>query len=123
MRRSLIAATMIPVLNEAGVPQISPANTAVGLTTDDPGATPGEPDKYYPSGERNYGRVVPIDTIQGAAQAQYMKDEGVTNVYRLPLEKALELARRDPMVLAGRLVIEGARWMTAEGAARFGSEQ
>ena len=26
---------------------------------------------------------MPIDTIQGAAQAQYMKDEGVTNVYIL----------------------------------------
>ena len=26
---------------------------------------------------------MPIDTIQGAAQAQYMKDEGVTSVYIL----------------------------------------
>jgi uncharacterized protein YciI len=42
------------------------------------------------------------------------------SVYRLPLDEALTLARQDPMVLAGRLVIEGARWMTAEGAARFG---
>ena len=54
-----------------------------GLTKKGTGATPGEPDKYYPTGERNYGRVVPIDTIQGAAQAQYMKDEGVTSVYML----------------------------------------
>ena len=44
------AAVSIPVLNEAGVPKISPANTAVGLTTKEPGATPGEPDKYYPTG-------------------------------------------------------------------------
>jgi uncharacterized protein len=43
------------------------------------------------------------------------------SVYRLPLTDALALARADPMVLAGRLVIEGARWMTAEGSARFGS--
>ena len=43
------------------------------------------------------------------------------SVYRLPLEEALALARADPMVLAGRLVIEGARWMTAEGTARFGA--
>ena len=42
------------------------------------------------------------------------------SVYRLPLEKALELARADPMVVAGRLVIEGARWLTAEGTATFG---
>jgi branched-chain amino acid transport system substrate-binding protein len=62
---------------------VSPSNTALGLTKGGAGAEPGEPDKYYPSGERNYGRVVPIDTIQGAAQAQYMKDEGVTSVYIL----------------------------------------
>jgi uncharacterized protein YciI len=43
------------------------------------------------------------------------------SVYRLPLEEALAFARGDPMVIAGRLVIEGARWMTAEGTARFGS--
>jgi uncharacterized protein len=42
------------------------------------------------------------------------------SVYRLALEEALALARADPMVIAGRLVIEGARWMTAEGTARFG---
>src|SRR6185295_11497655 len=41
------SAVSIPILNEAGVPQISPANTAVGLTSDEPGANPGEPDKYY----------------------------------------------------------------------------
>ena len=43
------------------------------------------------------------------------------SVYRLPLDEALALARADPMVLAGRLVIDGARWMTAEGSARFGT--
>src|SRR6185295_8569973 len=59
-------AVSLPILNEAGVPQISPANTGVGLTTDDPGAQPGEPDKYYPSGTRTYARIVPRDTIQGA---------------------------------------------------------
>ena len=41
------------------------------------------------------------------------------SVYAVGLDEALALARADPMVLAGRLVIEGARWMTAEGTARF----
>jgi branched-chain amino acid transport system substrate-binding protein len=77
------SAISIPINNEAGILQVSPSNTALGLTKGGAGAEPGEPDKYYPSGERNYGRVVPIDTIQGAALAQYMKDEGVTNVYIL----------------------------------------
>src|SRR5215217_1946209 len=76
-------AVSLPILNEAGVPQISPANTAVGLTTDEPGATPGEPDKYYPSGERTYARIVPKDTIQGAAVATLMKQDGCTKVQLL----------------------------------------
>jgi branched-chain amino acid transport system substrate-binding protein len=74
------SAVSIPILNEAGVPQISPANTAVGLTTDEPGAQPGEPDKYYPSGERTYARIVPKDTIQGAALVTLMKEDGCTKV-------------------------------------------
>jgi branched-chain amino acid transport system substrate-binding protein len=74
------SAISIPVLNEAGVPQISPANTAVGLTSNDPGAAPGEPEKYYPSGERTYARIVPKDTIQGAALAALMKQEGCAKV-------------------------------------------
>ena len=77
------SAISIPITNEAGILQVSPSNTRYGLTKGGAGAEPGEPDKYYPTGERTYGRVVPIDTIQGAAQAQYMKDEGVTSVYIL----------------------------------------
>jgi branched-chain amino acid transport system substrate-binding protein len=78
------SAVSIPILNEAGVPQISPANTAVGLTSDEPGAGPGEPDKYYPaldSNGRTYTRIVPKDTIQGAALATLMKQDGCTKVY------------------------------------------
>jgi branched-chain amino acid transport system substrate-binding protein len=74
------SAISIPVLNEAGVPQISPANTAVGLTSDEPGSNPGEPDKYYPAGTRTYTRIVPKDTIQGAALATVMKEDGCTKV-------------------------------------------
>ena len=74
------SALSIPVLNEAGIPQLSPANTAVGLTTNEPGADKGEPDKYYPAGTRTYARIVPKDTIQGAALATVMKQDGCTKV-------------------------------------------
>jgi len=74
------AAVSIPILNEADVPMISPANTAVGLTTKDPGATPGEPDKYYSSGKRNYVRVVARDSIKGPAMVSTMKEDGCTKV-------------------------------------------
>jgi branched-chain amino acid transport system substrate-binding protein len=75
------SAISIPILNEGGVPQISPANTAVGLTSDDPGADEGEPDKYYVTGERTYTRIVPKDTIQGAALATLMQQEDCTTVF------------------------------------------
>ena len=74
-------AISLPVLNEAGLAQVSPSNTAVGLTTDEPGADKGEPDKYYPSGKRTFVRIVPIDTIQGAALATLMREDGCENVF------------------------------------------
>jgi branched-chain amino acid transport system substrate-binding protein len=96
------AAIAIPILNQAGVPMISPANTAVGLTTNQPGSNPGEPDKYYPTGKRNYTRIVPKDTIQGAALVTLMKQDGCTKVqltndkevYGAGLGKNVELAAK-----------------------------
>jgi branched-chain amino acid transport system substrate-binding protein len=70
----------IPILNQGGVPQISPANTYVGLTTSLPGSAPGEPQKYYPTGKRTYLRIVPIDSIQAAADLLAMKQAGCTKV-------------------------------------------
>jgi branched-chain amino acid transport system substrate-binding protein len=66
----------LPTLNQAGIPQLSPSNTYVGLTTNDPGSEPGEPQKYYPAQTRTYARVVPRDTIQGAALVSVMKSDG-----------------------------------------------
>jgi branched-chain amino acid transport system substrate-binding protein len=75
------SAISIPILNRCGIPQISPANTAVGLTANVPGASPGEPQKYYPTGKRTYARVVPKDTVQAAAQVALQKAEGCTKTY------------------------------------------
>ena len=77
------SAISIPILNEVPIAQVSPANTAVGLTSDDPGADEGEPEKYYPTGQRHYLRIVPKDTIQGAALATVMKQDGCQNAYIL----------------------------------------
>ena len=96
-------AVSLPLLNEAGVAQVSPGNTAVGITSDDPGATPGEPDKYYPTGERTYARILPKDTYQGAALATLAKDEGCESVFILNdkevygagLASNVELAAKD----------------------------
>ena len=76
----------IPIANRAsGGPllYVSPANTYPGLTISGPGTEAGEPDNYYPTGKRNYARVVWNDQFQGAADAQFAKDQGFKNVYVL----------------------------------------
>jgi branched-chain amino acid transport system substrate-binding protein len=93
----------LPILNKAGIPQISPSNTYVGLTTDKPGSEPGEPDKYYPAQTRTYARVVPADDIQGAALVTTMKEDGCKSVhifndkttYGAGLARNIELAAED----------------------------
>jgi branched-chain amino acid transport system substrate-binding protein len=74
------AALSIPILNAVDLVMISPANTYVGLTK---AMAPGEPDKYYPNGKRNYTRVVTADHVQGEANAKWAQKLGVTSVYIL----------------------------------------
>jgi branched-chain amino acid transport system substrate-binding protein len=76
-----ISKVEIPILNKSGILQVSPANTYVGLTSTRPGHEPGEPDKYYKTGKRNYARVVPADNIQGAALVTAAKEAGCKSVH------------------------------------------
>src|SRR5919202_203866 len=62
---------------------VSPANTYVGLTHSGPGTAAGEPNKYYPTGKRNYIRIVAADDFQGAADAMNAKQLGLKSVYIL----------------------------------------
>jgi len=80
------AKLVIPVLNRAPggpVAMVSPANTYPGLTEGGAGTEAGEPDNYYPTGNRNYARVVWNDQFQGAANAQFAKELGLTKVFIL----------------------------------------
>jgi branched-chain amino acid transport system substrate-binding protein len=88
------AAIEIPVLNQApdgGVPMVSPANTFVCITEGGPGCEDTEPDKYYPTGNRNYVRVVPHDAYQGAAMAEFAQSQGIKNIYVLNDKEAYGL--------------------------------
>jgi branched-chain amino acid transport system substrate-binding protein len=73
----------LPPLNSSGpVVMISPANTYPGLTQ--PGFGAGEPDIFYPTHARSYARLVPTDTVQGAADARFVKNTlGASTVYVL----------------------------------------
>jgi branched-chain amino acid transport system substrate-binding protein len=78
------AAIAIPILNAVPMAMISPANTYPGLTLAVEGVTEeGEPDKYYPSGERNYMRNTVADHLQGGAQANWAIENGITTAYVL----------------------------------------
>ena len=63
------SAISMPLLNEAGILQVSPSNTYVGLTRRE-AAEPGEPVKYRPAGIQTYGRVAPADHLQAAAMVK-----------------------------------------------------
>jgi branched-chain amino acid transport system substrate-binding protein len=77
------SAVAIPVLNRAGIVSVSPTSTAVGLTSDGPGASPGEPAKYYPTGQRTFVTLAPDDAAQAAAQVQLQLGSGCTRAYVL----------------------------------------
>jgi branched-chain amino acid transport system substrate-binding protein len=84
----------IPILNRAPngpIAMVSPANTYVGLTHGGAGTAPGEPGKYYPTGKRNYARVVAADDFQGAADAILAKSLNVKKVYILNDKEAYGL--------------------------------
>ena len=89
------AAIIIPVLNEApngGIPMLSPANTWPCLTVNLPGGCDkSEPDKFYPSGNRNYLRVAPADDYQGAAVAEFAQAQGVKKLFILNDKEAYGL--------------------------------
>jgi branched-chain amino acid transport system substrate-binding protein len=88
------AEIIIPKLNTAPngpVGMASPANTYVGLTHKGPAIAPGEPDKYYPTGKRNYIRLVAADDFQGAADALLTKQLGFKTVFILNDKEAYGL--------------------------------
>jgi branched-chain amino acid transport system substrate-binding protein len=105
------SAISIPILNEANVLQVSPSNTYVGLTRSE-GADKGEPDKYYPAGKRTYGRVVPADHIQAAAQVTYQKDQGCKKTYIL----------NDKEVYGKGIAVQVANIAKAQGLAIAGND-
>lgn len=77
------AAISIPLLNREDIAQISPAASSVGLTAVGPGSSPGEPEKYYPTGTRTFVRPVPNDAIQAVAQVHLAQRMGCRRMFVL----------------------------------------
>jgi branched-chain amino acid transport system substrate-binding protein len=108
------AAVAIPILNRAQggpVAIVSPSNTYVGLTRRPSAQDSGEPGRYYPTGQRNYARVLPADDVQAAADAIVARRLGVKRVYALDeggdpsrsfVDDFVRSARRLGVAVAGR---------------------
>ena len=75
-RDSAATALSLPLTNEGNILQVSPTSAYDGLTRAG-GVRTGEPERFYPSGRRTFGRMVPADHVQASALVGYMKDEGV----------------------------------------------
>jgi len=80
---SAIARVSVPIMCSAQLAMISNEATYPGLTSQSPYNAPGEPDAYYPGCQRNFTRVVPTDTLQGAVAAEFARKIGVSRVYVL----------------------------------------
>ncbi len=71
----------MPLTNQAGMAQITPANSYPGLTKT--GYEAGEPGIYRPTGKVNYFRTFGADDLQGSAGAAWAKCLGFKKVYIL----------------------------------------
>jgi branched-chain amino acid transport system substrate-binding protein len=75
-------AISLPLINAAGILQVSPSSPYVGLISSlDAGQD--EPGRFYPSGRRIFGRLQPGDPAQAQAQVRLMQTLGVHKLYVL----------------------------------------
>jgi branched-chain amino acid transport system substrate-binding protein len=75
-------AVSLPLINAAGILQVSPGSPYIGLTSSlDAGQD--EPERFYPSGKRTFGRLALGDRAQSIAQAKLMRSLGVRRLYVL----------------------------------------
>ena len=68
-----------PILNRAGLLQVSPTASYIGLTRSE-AASPGEPEKYQPTGRRTFARVCASDFLDGRAAVVYARALGITRL-------------------------------------------
>ena len=81
---SACSVAALPQLNRArGGPlgMLAAYNSFVGLTHPAPGVDPRLLSELYPTGRRNYLRILPTDDLQGAAAALMARQRGRTSVY------------------------------------------
>ncbi|MBA2239978.1 MAG: ABC transporter substrate-binding protein [Solirubrobacterales bacterium] len=71
--------TSLPITNEAGLPQVSPASAAMDLVRE-PGSFNDPPEDFALGGDRTFIRVIPGDEAQAEAAAELARRERVRSV-------------------------------------------
>jgi branched-chain amino acid transport system substrate-binding protein len=75
------SAISVPVTNDAGILQVSPGDGFTGLTRLEPGTSVATvPERYYPSGRRNFLRLVPNDYLQAATLVAWARGRGARRI-------------------------------------------
>jgi len=121
---SAATAVSLPLINAAGILQVSPASPYVGLTSSRD-AGQDEPERFYPTGRRTFGRLQPGDPAQATAQVKLMAQLGVRRVYVLNDQDPFEVplaqivagdAERSGIAVAGDdgLDVSGGTMFTGE---------
>jgi branched-chain amino acid transport system substrate-binding protein len=87
---SAATAVSLPLINAAGILQVSPGSPYVGLTSSRD-AGQDEPERFYPSGKRTFARLQPGDPAQAVAQSRLMRSLGVHRLYVLDDQDPFEV--------------------------------
>jgi branched-chain amino acid transport system substrate-binding protein len=107
---SAATAVSLPLINAAGILQVSPGSPYVGLTSSRD-AGQDEPQRFYPSGKRTFARLQLGDPAQALAQSQLMRSLHVHELYVLDDQDPFEVplaelvadeAKHSGIALAGR---------------------
>jgi branched-chain amino acid transport system substrate-binding protein len=83
-------AVSLPLTNGAGILQITPGSPYVGLTSSRD-AGQDEPARFYPSGKITFGRLIPGDLVEAAADVALMRSMGIKRVYALSNEDPFDM--------------------------------
>ncbi len=131
-RDSAATALSLPLTNEGHMLQVSPSSTYDGLTRSS--RRQGEPERFYPSGDRTFARVVPPDRVQASALVGYMKASGVRTLALLAdrriyggglADQVQQAALRQGIAVVDRGRIDASRGdlaKTARGVAESGAD-
>jgi branched-chain amino acid transport system substrate-binding protein len=97
------SAVSVPITNDAGILQVSAGDGLASLTLEPPGRPRAGPARYYPTGVRNFLRLVPNDLLQAETLLGQLRAEGAE---RLAVVFDSEIYGRE---LAGEIVARSRR--------------